>query len=151
MALLPVPRAEDEPELADWRPFAELGRLSRQMTRLFDGWFPFADLPDVFAPAADVEETDDAYTVEIELPGVRKGDVSVEASARRLVVRAERREAERKGILRRRGRARGRLHYEVTLPGEVDVEHIDAHLEDGVLTVRVPKTGRERPRRIAVS
>jgi HSP20 family protein len=54
------------------------------------------------------------------------------------------------GILRRRERTVGRLSYEVTLPGDVDEDGVEAHLDEGVLTVRLPKPERERPRRIEI-
>jgi HSP20 family protein len=53
-------------------------------------------------PAADVSETDDAYVVEIELPGVKRDDVDVELNGNELVVTGELKEQERKGLLRRR-------------------------------------------------
>jgi HSP20 family protein len=101
-------------------------------------------------PPADVEETDDAYLVDIELPGVRKQDLDIEIAGRRLTVHGDRKEKQRAGILRRRERTVGRLDYEVTLPGNVEEDGIVANLADGVLTVRVPKPESERPRRIAV-
>ncbi|MDQ4090659.1 MAG: Hsp20/alpha crystallin family protein [Actinomycetota bacterium] len=104
-----------------------------------------------FTPLADVEETDDAYLAEIELPGIGSDDLSVEVAARRLTVTGERKEKERVGILRKRTRTVGRFHYEVLLPGEVDEENVQASLEAGVLTVRVPKPVSQRPRRIPVT
>ena len=105
----------------------------------------------MFTPPADVEETDDAYLVDIELPGVRKDDLDIEIAGRRLSVRGERKEKERVGILRRRERTVGRFHYEVTLPGNVEDSDVVANLDGGVLTVRVPKPASERPRRIHVN
>jgi HSP20 family protein len=101
-------------------------------------------------PPADVEETDDAYLVDIELPVVRKQDLDIEIADRRLTVRGERKEGQRVGILRRRERTVGQFQYEVTLPGTVDEPGITANLDDGVLSVRVPKPVNERPRRIEV-
>jgi HSP20 family protein len=148
MARYPVPRSSDPIE--SWEPFAELNRLTRDLARVFDRW-PFTVSPDgAFTPAADVEETDDAFILELELPGVRKEDISVEVAGPRVAVRGERKERERRGVLRRKSRVTGTFHYEVTLPGEIDADRIEARLEDGVLTVRVPKAGAERPRRIAV-
>ena len=59
-------------------------------------------------------------------------------------------ERERKGALRRRTRRTGRLEYRVTLPGDVDAGNIDASLSDGVLTVRIPKPERAKPRQVEI-
>ena len=98
-----------------------------------------------------MEETDDAYVVDVELPGVKGDDISVEVAGRRLTVSGERRQRERTGILRRQTRTVGRFHYEVVLPGPVDEEGIEASLDEGVLVVRAPKPEAERPRRIPVN
>ena len=146
---LPVRR--DEAEAARWDPFAELNRLNQQLQRYLERWSDLPTLGGGFTPLADLEETDDAYLVEIELPGVKRDDVSVEVAGRRLTVSGERKERQRVGILRRRTRTAGRFHYEVVLPGEVEEEGVTASMEEGVLTVRVPKPASERPRRIAVT
>ncbi len=103
-----------------------------------------------FTPFADVEETPDAYVVDIELPGVKGDEVDIAIAGRRVSVSGERKEKERVGILRRRERTIGRFSYDVTLPGDVDEDGVEASLNDGVLTVRLPKPERERPRRIPV-
>ena len=147
---LPV-RRTDGSDVARWDPFAELSRLNHQLQRYVDNW---RDLPsllgDGFSPLADVEETDDAFVVEIELAGVKKDDVDIELSGRRLVVSGERKERERVGILRKRTRTVGRFRYEVVLPADLDEDGVTAELDEGVLTLRVPKAASERPRRITV-
>ena len=85
------------PDIRTGELFGQLERLRDDVRRLLGGlgWSEpsgavFADgLP---TPLADVEETDDAYVVEVELPGVRKDDVAVSVEGRRLSVDAERRE-----------------------------------------------------------
>ena len=147
---LPARRSHDS-DVARWEPFEELSRLNQQLQRYVDNW---SDLPsllgDGFAPLADVEETDDGFTVEIELAGVKKDDVNIELSDRRMVVTGERKERERVGILRKRTRTVGRFRYEVVLPADLDEDGVTAELEEGVLTLRVPKAASERPRRITV-
>ena len=128
---LPVRHREGRAE--QWSPLEELDRL-------VEG----------FVPMADIEESDDAFTLELEVPGVKKDDISVEVSGRRVVVSGERKEKERVGILRRRTRSVGRFDFEVTLPGGVDDDAVEASLGEGVLTVRVPKAAGERPRRISI-
>ncbi|MBW3556478.1 MAG: Hsp20/alpha crystallin family protein [Actinobacteria bacterium] len=115
---------------------------------------PWRQLPrlleEAFTPLADVEETDDAYLVEVELPGIKKDDIDIQITGRRLQVSGERKEKERVGILRRRERVVGQFHYEVLLPGDVEEDAVEANLDNGVLTVRVPKPASARPRRIQV-
>lgn len=133
------------------QPLAELDRLNRQLGDYLESWRQLPSLlGEAFTPLADVEETADAYTVEIELAGVKKDDLDIEIAGRRLSVSGERKERERVGILRRRERVVGRFHYEVVLPGEVEEDGVEAHLDDGVLTVRIPKPASERPRRIEI-
>lgn len=102
-------------------------------------------------PPADVEETDEAFLVEIELPGVKRSDVEIATTGRRFTVSGERREKERVGVLRRRTRVVGRFRYDLALPADVDPEGVTAGLEEGVLTVRLPKPERDRPRRVPVT
>ena len=133
-------------------PVSQLERLHAQMGSLLDTWSPIPELPTTgFVPRTDVEERDDAYVVELELPGVRESDVEVSLAGRRLTVSGERKEKERIGLLRRRTRNVGRFHYEVELPGAVDEDGVTASLDDGVLTVTLPKAERERVHRINVT
>jgi len=103
-----------------------------------------------WTPLADVTETDDAWLFEVEVPGLKRDDITVEATGNELVITGEYKEKERVGLLRRRTRRVGRFEFRTTLPAEVDVEQISADLADGVLTVRVPKREAAKPRRIAI-
>jgi HSP20 family molecular chaperone IbpA len=89
-----------------WDPASDLQSLSSLMSRFLEG---FGDAPPVldgaFIPAADIEETDDAFIIEVELPGINKKDVDVSLSGRRLTISGERKEKERTGVLRRRVRS----------------------------------------------
>ncbi|MGY1820792.1 Hsp20/alpha crystallin family protein [Geodermatophilus sp. SYSU D00079] len=134
--------------VASWDPFRELAELSDRMNRLWETGLGDVDR---WSPLADVEETDDAWSVEIDLPGVARDDVDIQLSERELTVSGEVREKERTGILRRRTRRVGRFSYAVTLPGDVDPDGVTAQLTDGVLTVRVPKAQRAKPRRIVIT
>ena len=147
---LPVRRREGD--VARQGPLAELHRLTQQLQDQLGSWGPLPSLlGEAFTPLADVEETDDAYLVEVELAGVKREDVSVELAGRRLTVFGERKERQRTGILRRQTRTVGQFHYEVLLPGEVAEDQVEASLDEGVLVVRVPKVERDRARRIPVN
>jgi HSP20 family protein len=135
-----------------WHPMRELEEVRDQMAQLMDAVWPgngFGD-EDLWSPLVDIEETEDAWIVEAELPGVKRRDLKVEVRDSELEISGEIKERERKGVLRRRTRRTGRFDYRVTLPGATDAENIEANLSDGVLTVRVPKPDQARPRRIEV-
>jgi len=145
-------------DLAPTDGVSDAERLRRQIDALFeralDPSAPLTDLVvplvDVFVPPADVEETDDSYVVEIELPGVDKDDIDVTVSGRRLVVTGERKEKERVGLIRRRTRRIGEFRYELVLPEDLDEDGVTASLEGGLLTVTVAKAAPQRRRRIDV-
>jgi HSP20 family protein len=146
---LPVRTERSEP--ASWDPFAEVRSLLSQFSRFPDSWGELVPSSrNGFTPLADVEETDDAYVIEVDLPGADNKDIDVSVAGRRLTITGERKEKERVGILRRRTRSVGRFDYDIQLPGDVDDHAVSASLADGVLTVRVPKATTERARKIAV-
>lgn len=102
----------------------------------------------------DFSETDKAYELEIDLPGVNKDDVSVDYSDGVITISAERRderEDERKGYYLSE-RSYGAYRRSFRVPESVDHENIGAKFNDGVLTVTLPKTeqSRETSRRIDV-
>ena len=151
MALLPQRRSTLAPER--WEPFRELDEFSERMRRMLEQ--SFGDLSETvreaaWMPRVDVEETEDAFLLEAELPGVKREDVDVELVDRELVISGELRERERRGILRRRARRTGQFEYRVTLPGDFDRERIEANLAEGVLSVRVPKSERAQRKQIEV-
>jgi HSP20 family protein len=147
----PTTRGSERSAPARWDPLAEFERMVSQLTRFPDSWEDLASArADGFMPLADVEETDDAYMLEIELSGVDKSDIDISSTGRRLTITGERKEKERTGVLRRRTRSVGRFVYDIQLPGEIDDKNITATLRDGVLTVRVPKASNEQARHIEV-
>ncbi|MCW3033168.1 MAG: hypothetical protein QOK19_1573 [Solirubrobacteraceae bacterium] len=146
--------ARTRPQQAEarWEPFGELEQFNRQFGRLLDSvWSPVASgNGGTWTPLADVEETEDAWIVEAELPSVEGDDINVELRDSELIISGEIKEKERKGVLRKRTRRTGEFEYRVVLPGQADEEHVEAKLHDGVLSVRVPKSERARRRRIEV-
>jgi HSP20 family protein len=147
---LPVRRRDTAPRpVQRWDPFQELEGLQDQLSQLLQRTGPDGgSVP--FVPLVDIEETEDAWIVEAELPGVRPEDVNVELRGSELAISGEIKEREREGILRRRTRKTGEFDYHITLPGDADPDQIEAKLHEGILTVRIAKPEQERPRRIDV-
>jgi HSP20 family protein len=128
-------------------------RMGQLMQGVFGTLVPtsmMSRLPSAWRTPADIEETDDAVIVELELPGVRSDDVNVELRGNHLLVSGEIREREHRGILRRQTRNVGRFEHVVLLPCDINPEKVDASLSDGVMTIRMAKADTEKGRHIPV-
>jgi HSP20 family protein len=133
-----------------WDPFRELEELQRRTEELVESAVSGAEVERIWTPLVDVEETEDAWIVEAEVPGAKRNDIKVELQDSQLAISGEIKERERKGIVRRRTRRRGAFEYRVTLPGDADADGVEANLHDGVLTVKVPKAKKSQTRQIEV-
>src|SRR6202048_3932453 len=114
-----------------WEPLRELEQLHEQMGQLMDSvWAPMgAGNGGSWMPFADIEETEDAWIIEAEVPGVDRKDVNVELRDSELEISGDIKERERKGILRRRTRRVGRFEFRVTLPGSTNPENVQANVK----------------------
>lgn len=117
----------------------------------------FADVaPEVpnnaMRPRIDVTETEAAYVLAFELPGIALEDIDVQVQERTLTVTAERRATEPKeGTRRHRVEMRyGRFTRTIELPENVGAEQVEATLDKGVLTVTVPKRPESRPTKVQI-
>ncbi|MEW1653715.1 MULTISPECIES: Hsp20/alpha crystallin family protein [unclassified Streptomyces] len=104
-----------------------------------------------WAPLADLHETDDAYVVEAELPGVPRDAIDVAIDNRELSISGEYKECGSEGVLRRTTRRTGSFTYRSALPVDVRTDEVTANLTDGVLTVTLPKAEAATPRHIEIT
>jgi HSP20 family protein len=150
---LPVRRRTSQARpMRRWDPFREFEELQAATGQLLEDLMtgPGAADGGLFTPPVDIEETEDAWIVEADLPGVDKDDIEVDVRDGELTITGEIKQRERKGILRRRTRPVGNFEFRVALPGGADPNQVDANVNNGVLTVRIPKPEQARPRRIEV-
>ena len=142
-----------------WEPLRELSSLQSDMNRLFNAMF---DAPAGgggqgqlrrWTPAMDLAETEDAFVLRADLPGVSQEDVQIELEDTVLTVSGERKsdhESKGEGFYRVE-RSFGAFSRSLTLPKGVDAEAVAASFTDGVLEVRIPKPEQRKPRRIAIN
>jgi HSP20 family protein len=138
-----------------WRPFQSLRREVDRMFEDFGYGFwrpPFRGLdPAPFrrgetslsaAPAIDVSETDKAYEITAELPGMDEKNVEVNLANGVLTIKGEKQDEkeEKNKDYYMRERSSGSFQRSFQVPDSVDAEKIDAHFEKGVLTVTLPKS-----------
>jgi HSP20 family protein len=130
-------------------PFGEFAQLWNRMGQLFA---PAGEAGrGAWVPAVETEQSDDAYLVRAELPGMRHEDIDVELRGNELLITGEVKEDEKasdggKPLSHRQGK----FSYRATLPTDADPEKAEAQLTDGILTVRLPKAPQTRSRRIEV-
>ncbi|HSU75141.1 MAG TPA: Hsp20/alpha crystallin family protein [Terrabacter sp.] len=136
-------------DLTSW---GELAPWAGRMQDFFEQmWSPVMGGSD-FAPGGELRETDDAFTLELDVPGVEKKDITIEFSGRRLSVRGTKTtEKEGRGTLRHTTRTSGTFVYEAILPVPVDDKAVTASLSDGVLLVTMPKAGEAKTTHIEIS
>src|SRR6516165_558536 len=132
--------------------FPELETMERRFRRLFGG-MPF--MPAFLAPmvpAADIYETPQEYVVELEVPGFKEKELSLEISDHTLVIKGAREETreEKERSYRLHERLERSFERTFTLPSEVDGGHASATFEKSVLKVHVPRLMTSEPHTITI-
>jgi HSP20 family protein len=106
------------------------------------------------APRTDLVEGDDAWELSIELPGIGPEDVRVELTGNVLTIEGEKKEEKSEGKPEgksyRRERRYSRYERSFTLPAAVDPKKVAAKLQNGVLSLTLPKSEQARARAIEI-
>jgi len=152
---LPITKKAGEPGLGEpWGPFDSLRKEVDRLFEDFGGGFwrrPFGALagfdrswPQKFvaAPAVDVAETDKAYEISAELPGMDQKNVEVNVANGGITIRGEKKEEteEKKKDYYVSERRYGSFERYFELPDGIDADRIEATFKNGVLKVTLPKT-----------
>lgn len=112
-----------------------------------------AETPGAWVPAVDVVETEEAYEIAAELPGVLREDIELRVVDGNLQLRGVRRVPAGWGAFHRMEGRYGPFQRALPLGSDVDEDGIAARLANGVLSVRVAKRGARaaKPREISVN
>lgn len=137
---------------------APINQFYQEVDRMFDNAFRNFGMPSAFnlpsafrafnpmqgffTPTVDISTTDREYTVEMEMPGVSESDVRIDVSRDgQLCVCGEKRqenEHQDKSFVRVE-RSYGSFTRTLSLPEDVDIEQIEAHFNNGILTITAPR------------
>ncbi|MGM3307398.1 Hsp20/alpha crystallin family protein [Anabaena sp. WFMT] len=151
-----IERLEPFRELDRWDPLREMDTLQRRMNRLFERIIP-TDGGErggiTFIPSAELEETDDAFKLRLELPGLEAKDVNVEVTPEAVSITGERKSettTEREGYTRSEFRY-GKFQRVIPLPSLVQHEQVQAEYKDGILRLNLPKAEPEKQKAFKVN
>ena len=143
--------------LIRFSPTTDMRRLQREIDGLFDSFFPVRTNGEngdssTWTPRVDLAETENAYHVHVDLPGLSKDDLEINFHEGVLSISGKRnaqtKDEETKYV--RVERSYGRFYRAFTLPQMVKSDEIDASFENGVLHITVPKAEEVKPRRIDI-
>ncbi|WP_339132816.1 MAG: Hsp20/alpha crystallin family protein [Candidatus Electrothrix sp. GW3-4] len=138
--------------LSIWDPFREmealLDRYSKSPGKLSGG----NGKPEGggWMPVVDIEETDGAFIVHAELPGVAKDDVQVNIENGVLTIKGEKKTRSEDTKRHRVECVYGSFLRSFTLPQDVDVEQVEAAYKNGILDLTIPKQEQAKPKQIEV-
>ncbi len=145
--------------LVKWDPFLELEDVSKHLNRIF-GRTPARIEPDRelltmadWTPSVDISETDTAYMIKGEIPGVDRENVKVTIEDGMVTISGERKQEkeEKDKKFHRIERSYGSFMRSFRLPDNVDESAVKAEFKDGMINVTLPKSGKTKAKLINVA
>lgn len=143
-------------EMAHWEPFRGIENLQREINRLFDRVIPGGNGGDIrsltFVPSAEMEETNDAIYLKLEVPGMEAKDLTVEVTEESVSIKGERQsesKTEAKGVIRSEFHY-GKFERRIPLPTHIQTDKVQAECKNGMLNLTLPKVESEQRKAVKV-
>jgi HSP20 family protein len=133
--------------LIRWQPFHEMDALQRDMNRMFEALASNeqTSMRQAFMPLAEMEQTDDAVHLKVEVPGMSADDLDVQVTKEAVMISGERKsesKSEMNGMKRSEFRY-GSFSRTIPLPVPVDNNQVKGDYQDGILTLELPKIQKQ--------
>jgi HSP20 family protein len=129
-------------------------RTANELEQLFNQLFSTSTAPtsSKFSPPSEVLEADAEYVIRLEVPGVKLEDITVEFIDDELRVSGEKKIVceDSTKVCHCAERRSGQFQRTFRFPTDVEAEKVDARLENGVLTIQLPKAAKVLPRKIEI-
>ncbi|HHJ53651.1 MAG TPA: Hsp20/alpha crystallin family protein [Caldithrix abyssi] len=142
--------------LVKWNPMNELANWEREVDRMIRDVFSpevrlFEDISHV-VPLIDMEETDDAFNITAELPGMKKEDIKITFQDNILTISGEKKTEEKREEknFHRMERSFGKFSRSIGIPAGVVLDKIDAEYKNGVLYIHIPKAEEAKTKKIDI-
>ena len=134
--------------LIRWQPFREMEALQRDMNRMFESLAPMeqGSMQQSFMPLAEMEETEDAIHLKVEVPGMNADDLDVQVTKEAVMITGERKtesRSEKEGMTRSEFRY-GKFSRTIPLSTRIDNTNVKGDYKDGILVLELPKAEEEK-------
>ena len=133
--------------LIRWQPFREMEALQRDMNRMFESLAQTeGSMQPSFMPLAEMEETENAIHLKVEIPGMSADDIDVQVTKEAVMITGERKtesKSEQNGMKRSEFRY-GRFSRTIPLSTRIDNTNVKGDYQDGILTLELPKAEDEK-------
>jgi len=137
-----------------YNPFAELEELREQFNKVFNSMVETQNKDLAFIPSVNTREADDAYYIEVDLPGVKKEDISIDVNEDVLTISGERKvkQEHKEDNFYKVESKYGKFERSFTLPEDADSDKIEAVSKNGVLEIKIPKVVKveNKPKKIEI-
>jgi len=137
-----------------YNPFAELEELREQFNRVFNQVQENKEKNIAFIPSVNTREADDAYYIEVDLPGVKKEDININFDDNTLTISGERKikDEHKDNNFYKVESVYGKFERSFSLPEDVDSDKIEATSKNGVLEIKIPKVVKveQTPKKIEI-
>lgn len=142
-------------QITPWNSRRLTSDVWSEMDRFFDSFYSPAEASYAersFAPVAEISESDESFALSLDLPGMKKEDIKIEVANNTLTISGERKREERteNQKVQRYEKVYGSFSRSFALPNTVQADKIEAHYENGVLEMILPKTSMAQSRKIEV-
>ncbi|MBH8551768.1 Hsp20/alpha crystallin family protein [Nostocaceae cyanobacterium CENA357] len=142
--------------LVRWNPWQDINTLQRQINRLFDeDMLPSALVERGLSrvPAAELQETEEAIHLKLELPGIEAKDLDVQVTDKAVYVSGERKsetKTEEKGVTKSEFQY-GKFQRVIPLSTRIQNTNVTAEYKDGILNLTLPKAEEEKNKVVKVN
>ncbi|WP_375505813.1 Hsp20/alpha crystallin family protein [uncultured Nostoc sp.] len=142
--------------LVRWNPWREIDTIQRQLNNIFED----TKVPSTFldggllkVPAAEIQETENAIHLKLELPGIQAKNLDVQVTENAVYVSGERKsetKTEEKGVTRSEFHY-GKFQRVIPLSARIQNTNVTADYKDGILNLTLPKTEQEKNKVVKVN
>lgn len=107
----------------------------------------------ILLPKTDITENESEYHLEVELPGVTQDNIDLKIDSNILTIEGKKEQSTEKKDhnYHMQERYYGSFSRSISLPSNVDEEHIEANFKDGILSIKIPKKEQSKAKKIKIS